>query len=114
MVTPTCTYGSPLPYMEQVLYGPPTCTYGPPHMKCLHILFDSYGPHTLYVIDIVWSPHMYVWSTLMYVWSGPMYNMMSMSLSHVDVVPHMYDMMSMTYGPTIPYGIGIIWSAPHV
>ena len=91
-----CQIWSPLPYMEQVLYGPPTCmygppiygvvsyspphvhiiplyliwnryhmvlltcTYGPPHVKCLHILYysygpleyDSYGPHTSYGIGI--------------------------------------------------------------
>ena len=35
---------SPLPYMEQVSYGPPTCTYGLPHVKCLHVLYDFYGP----------------------------------------------------------------------
>ena len=27
-----CTCGSPLPYMEQVLYGPSTCMYVPPHV----------------------------------------------------------------------------------
>ena len=29
-------------YMEQV-YGLPTCMYGPPHVKCLHVLYDSNG-----------------------------------------------------------------------
>ena len=27
----------PIPYMELVFYGPP-------HVKCLHVLYDSYGP----------------------------------------------------------------------
>ena len=27
-----------------------------PHVKCLHVLYDSYGPCTLYGIDIIWSP----------------------------------------------------------
>ena len=34
----------------------------PPHVKSLHVLYDSYGPHTLYGICIIWSPHMYIWS----------------------------------------------------
>ena len=66
--------------MECVSYGPPTFTYGPPHVKCLHVLYESYGPpyliwngyhgppqvhlvpHTLYGMCIIWSPHIYIWS----------------------------------------------------
>ena len=59
MVPPSCAYGPPstcrsvfLFYMTvmvpHALYGIgiiwfPTCVYGPPH-----VLYDSYGPHTLY------------------------------------------------------------------
>ena len=35
---------SPLPYMDQVLYGPPHVHMVPCHVKCLHVLYDSYGP----------------------------------------------------------------------
>ena len=35
---------SPKPYMKQLLHGPHTCTYSPPHVKCLHVLYHSYGP----------------------------------------------------------------------
>ena len=95
--SPTCTYGPPLPYMEQVSYGPPhvhvvhlTCEVFscliwllwsphtlywnryhmvPPHVKCLHILYDSYGPPNLVWNRYLMVPHMYIWSPNMYVWS---------------------------------------------
>ena len=66
--------------MEAELYGPLTCMYGPRHMKCLYVLYASYGlTHTLYGIGIVCSPQMYT--------------------SHVKCCPVLYD----SYGPTIPY-----------
>ena len=43
----------------------PTCTYGPPHVKCLHVLYDSYGPPYL-----IWNryqgPPKYIWFPLPY------------------------------------------------
>ena len=98
--SPTCMYGPPLPYMEQVSYGPPTCTYGCPHVKWLHVLYDSYGPPYL-----IWNRY-------------------HMVLPHVCITSHICD-MSKTYGPPyliwnrhlmVPltlYGTGIIW-CPHI
>ena len=57
MVTPTCMYGSPLPYMEEVLYGPPHVCLVPPYVKCLHVIYYSYGlSHTLNGKGIILSP----------------------------------------------------------
>ena len=85
--------------MEQVLYGPP-------HVKCLHVLYDSYGPHhTLYGIGILWSPiTLYgtgiIWSTMCTYGFHP----------HVKCLHVLYD----SYGPpSTLYGIGIVWS-PHM
>ena len=50
----------PLPYMEQVLYGPLTCMYGP-HMWHLHVLHDSYGPPYL-----IWNRYHMVNPTYMH------------------------------------------------
>ena len=73
---------------------PPTCMYGPPCVKCLHVLYDSYGPpNTLYGIGIVWSPHMY-YMTLM--------------------VPHTLYGIGILWFPLTLYGTGIVWCPQHV
>ena len=56
MVPPHVYIVPTLLYMEQVSYGPLTCMYGPPHVKCLHVLYDSRSPHTLYGKGIIWFP----------------------------------------------------------
>ena len=43
----------PLTLYGTAIVWSPICTYGPQHVKCFHALYDSYGPHTLYGIDIV-------------------------------------------------------------
>ena len=54
LMAPHTLYGigilwSPLPYMEQVLYDSPHVHMFPPHVKCLHVLYDSYGPTICYM-----------------------------------------------------------------
>ena len=62
------------------------------HVKCLHVLYDSYGPPYLICNRHCMIPHMYIVSL-------HMYNMKSMAL----MVPHTL------------YGIGILWSpSPYV
>ena len=96
----------------------------PPHVCMVppHVLYDSYGPHTLYGIGIlwslltsygtaiVWSPHMYVWSPhvkclhVLYDSYDPPY----LICNRYCMVPHLYNMMSMTLMvPHTLYGIGI-------
>ena len=74
--------------MEWVLYGPLHVHMVPPHVKCLHVIYNSYGPHTLYGIGILWSPHMYIWSPL-----------------HVP-----YD----SYGPPLLYMEQVSYGPPHL
>ena len=112
---------SPLPYMDQVLYGPLTCTYGPPHVKCLHVLYDSYGPPYLIWNRYHMAPHMYVWSPHMYVWSHHMISMTLMvplTLYGTGIVwspqnyvwsSHMYDLMS-----PLPYMDKVSYGSPHM
>ena len=85
----------PLPLYGTGIVWSPTCMYAPPpHVKCLHVLYDSYGPHTLYGIGIIWSP------TCTY---GP---------------PHvLYD----SYGPPLPYMAQVsygpttcLYGSPHM
>ena len=76
---------------------PPNVHMVSPHVKCLHVLYDSYGPPyliwnryllvplNLYGTGIVWFPHMCVWS------------------------PYMYYMT--LFVPLTLYGTGIIWSS---
>ena len=57
-------------------------------------------PHTLFVIGIVWSPHMYVWSPSSYkeqLSYGPPH--VHMFPSHVKCLPVLY----YSHGPPIPY-----------
>ena len=77
-----------------------TCTYGPPHVKYLHVLYDSYHPHTLCGIGIIWFP------TGTY---GPPY--LIWSVCH-KVSPHVRSLHVLygSYGPPYLYGIGIIGS----
>ena len=56
----------------------------PPHVKCLHVLSDSYVPHTLYGIGIVWYTH--------YVCMVP---------------PHVQYDVNDLWSPHMLYGIGI-------
>ena len=112
MVPPTCMCGSPtciiwLLWSPYTLYGigilwppyliwnrycmVPTCMYGPPHVKCLHVLYDLWSPHTL------WNRYHIVPQHVLYdLW--PPYLIWNRYL----MVPHTL------------YGIGIIWSLPHV
>ena len=89
LMIPSTLYGigilwSPLPYMEQVSYGPHTCMYSPPH-----VLYDSYGlPY------LIWNRY-------------------HMVLPHVCMVLHMWSVfmsyMTLMVLHTL-YGIGILWS----
>ena len=54
----------PLPYMEQLFYGP-TYMYAP-HVKCLHVLYDFHGLPFLAWNMYHMVPHMYVYSPLTY------------------------------------------------
>ena len=130
----------PLPYMEQLSYGPPHvkclhvlydlwfpyliwnryCTVPhksymilivlwsspyliwnryhivPPHVKCLHVLHDYYGPPIPY-LERYKVPHMYVWSPYL-IWNGPLY--LIWNRYHM-VPPCMYGPPTCMYGP--PY-----------
>ena len=63
--SPHTLYGIGIVWSPHILYdsyGTPYLIWNRylvvlPHLKCLHVLYDSYGPHTLYGIGIVWSPH---------------------------------------------------------
>ena len=81
----------PLPYIEQVLYGPP-------HVHMVPHMYDLIVPLTLYGTHIVWSPTGIVRSP------------------YVHMIPPQYDLMV----PLTLYGKGIMWSPtctygpPHV
>ena len=53
-------------------------SYHPPYVKCLHVLYDSYGPPYFIWNRYYMVPHIYVWS------------------------PHMHDMSNTLMAP-IPY-----------
>ena len=127
---------SPLPYMEQLSYDPPHVCMVPPHVRCLHVLYHSYGPPYL-----IWNRyHMVPWHQCMVpltlygtgiVWFPPHVHMVP---SHVKCLHVLYDsygppyliwnrycMIPLTctiwllwsYGPPLTfYRIGIIWSPP--
>ena len=113
----------PLPYMEQV-------SYGPPHLKCLHVLYDLWSPHTLYGIGIVWSPactcgsHMcmvppHVQYDVNDLWSPYLiWNKYLMVLPYLTWTGIVWSPTTCTFGPShvyhlmVPltlYGTGIIW-----
>ena len=102
------------------------------NVKCLHVLYDSYGPPTLYGIDIWWSPLPYMEQ----VWYGPLPCMyvpptcevssclyMTLSTPYLIwnrycMVPHMYVWSSPTCTiwffsgpPYLIYGIGFLCSS---
>ena len=56
--------------VPHTLYGIgmiPACMYGPPHVKCLHVLYDSYGPPIHYMEKVSYGPpHVHVVSPLSY------------------------------------------------
>ena len=92
--------------MEQLLYGSlPHVHMVPPHVKCLLVLNDSYGPHTLYGIVLYDPPHVHMvpltlYGTaiilmLLYIWSPLM---------------KCHPVLNDSYGPHTLYRIGIIWS----
>ena len=87
----------PLPYMEQISYCPPYVCMVPPHLKCLHVMYDSWSPHTLYGIGILWSPLPYMEQVL---YGSPT----------CEVSPCLIWLL---WFPYTWYGIGIIWS-PHM
>ena len=67
---------------------PPHVQMVPPLVKHLHVLYASYGTHTLYGIGIVWSLHMCIWSHHVYIWS-----------------PHSQYDVNVSYGPSY-----LIWN----
>ena len=130
LMVPHTLYGigiwwSPLPYMEQVLYGPPTCTiwWSPLTLYGTHIIWPPtcmYGTTTcmiwcsLYLILNRYHmvPHVYVWSPHVYDLMVSPYlkwNRCHMVPPHVCMVPYMHDLMS----PHTLYGTGIVRS-PHM
>ena len=111
LMVPHTFYGigilwSPLTYMEQVSYGPLYIyIWSLPHVKFLHILYDSYGPpHTLHGISIVWSPQ-----NVLYEGYGPPYDIWNRYL----MVPSYLMWNRYLMVPLTLYGKVIIWS-PHV
>ena len=43
-------------YGTSIKWSPHMYVWSLPHVKCLPVLYDAYGLHTLYEIGIVWSP----------------------------------------------------------
>ena len=125
--SPTCTYGPHTLYGIGIIWPPHV--HMVPHVKCLQVLYDSYGlPHTLYGIGIIWSPTCtYDPLHMSYMTYGPpyliwnRYLMVPLTLYETVIVwsplctygpPHvkylhvLYD----SYGPSHTlYGIGILW-----
>ena len=98
----------------------------PPHMKCLHVLYDSYGPpHTCYGIGIIWSPYMYhvcvvplhvlydSYGTLYLIW-----NRYHIVPPHVHMVPPTFEVSScliwLLWSPHTLHKIGMVWFHPHI
>ena len=130
LMVPHTLYGigiwlSPLPYMEQLSYGPPTsevsscpiwalwshtlygigiissptCMHHPPH-----VLYNYYGPHSLYGIGILWSPYL-------------IQNRYHMVPPHVCMVPtHVkcLHVLFASYGSPIPYMELVLYGPSHV
>ena len=110
LMVPHTLYGigiwwSPLPYMEQVSYGP-TCT-----------IWLLWSPHILYGIGILWSPHYLIWNRYhmaphMYIWSAHMW---SVFMSYITVMaPYLiwnrYYMVPLMYVWTPSCTIWLLWS----
>ena len=75
---------------------PPHVCMVPLHVKCLHILYDTYGPHIC--MEYVWNRYHMVPPHVLYDSYGPPF-----------LIWNRYLMVPLTL-----YETGIVWSPPHV
>ena len=113
---PTCTI--------QVSYGPPHVHMVHPQVKCFHALYDSYGPHTLYGIGIIWFPShvpITLYGTAI-IWFSPMYISSSTCTYGPPtctiwcqwlINPHSLYGIGIWRSHLTLYGTAIVWS-PHM
>ena len=85
-------------YGTGIVWSPHMYIWFLPHVKYLHVLYDSYGPPYL------------IWNR---------YVMVPLTLYGTCIVrsPHMWSIFVFYMTPMVPhtlYGIGVIWCPPHV